>query len=370
MKVLIVGYYKPPKLGVGVYMDCLIPELLKACKKDCTFELMTNKQFVELACVDLGNFAAIHVMDSLSSSLKTIFYMLFVFPFFCRFRKYDAILLLSNPIVSFGIKNAISVIHDLNEFEDKKKYGLLRSFYRRRIMLDGAVKNSKRIIAISWHVHRQIGKFFRGKYIEKTTVIHNGIAGTVSENNHELLNRSSENTYLIVGRIDPSGKNLWRALDLFKSLQRVEENNLILVGGINDSTRKEANRFLQIVNEEQNIKYMGYISTEELKALYKKVKATIFYSKMEGFGFPLLEAFSYGCPVITHPDNDAARELSEGMDISVEEQLIRNPSSLKQFVNSKINKIDKEKLKEISQKYNWENVANNYVQVLEETICR
>ena len=45
--------------------------------------------------------------------------------------------------------------------------------------------------------------------------------------------------------------------------------------------------------------YLGYITDEEKKYLYKHADCFVFPSLYEGFGIPVQEAINYGCPVIT-----------------------------------------------------------------------
>ncbi len=47
-----------------------------------------------------------------------------------------------------------------------------------------------------------------------------------------------------------------------------------------------------------NVHTLGYINDHELKALYENAFAFIFPSTYEGFGLPVLEAMSCGCPVL------------------------------------------------------------------------
>jgi len=44
--------------------------------------------------------------------------------------------------------------------------------------------------------------------------------------------------------------------------------------------------------------YLGRIHDRELAGLYRRATALVFPSKYEGFGLPVLEAMSLGCPVI------------------------------------------------------------------------
>lgn len=46
------------------------------------------------------------------------------------------------------------------------------------------------------------------------------------------------------------------------------------------------------------IRHLGFVSEPLLRQLYQKARALVFFSLYEGFGMPLLEAFSAGTPVI------------------------------------------------------------------------
>ena len=46
------------------------------------------------------------------------------------------------------------------------------------------------------------------------------------------------------------------------------------------------------------IRFIGRVSDSELKTLYQNARFFLFPSLTEGFGFPVLEAMSCGCPVI------------------------------------------------------------------------
>jgi glycosyltransferase involved in cell wall biosynthesis len=49
---------------------------------------------------------------------------------------------------------------------------------------------------------------------------------------------------------------------------------------------------------QDRVHFLGYVSDGELKALYKHAIAYVFPSLWEGFGLPILEAYSCGCPVL------------------------------------------------------------------------
>jgi len=62
-----------------------------------------------------------------------------------------------------------------------------------------------------------------------------------------------------------------------------------------------SNRIFQNPGElpkNSNLKMLGYVDSQELKALYKNALGFLFPSLYEGFGLPILEAMACGCPVL------------------------------------------------------------------------
>ncbi|MFN2594923.1 MAG: glycosyltransferase family 4 protein [Actinomycetota bacterium] len=49
---------------------------------------------------------------------------------------------------------------------------------------------------------------------------------------------------------------------------------------------------------QDRVKRLGYVAGSELDALYREAAALVFPSRFEGFGAPILEAWTRGCPVI------------------------------------------------------------------------
>ena len=92
---------------------------------------------------------------------------------------------------------------------------------------------------------------------------------------------------LWTGTVEPR-KNLPRLLTAFAALDR--ELELVLVGprGWNED-----------VPISSNVKLLGFVPADDLRALYAGAEAFCFPSLMEGFGFPVLEAMAQGTPVVT-----------------------------------------------------------------------
>ncbi|MFP6581921.1 MAG: glycosyltransferase family 1 protein [Candidatus Hydrogenedentota bacterium] len=101
---------------------------------------------------------------------------------------------------------------------------------------------------------------------------------------------------LYVGTIEER-KNIRRMLEAFALLENYP-HRLVLVG--NEGWMSTSlTQLIEDLKLSDRVLLPGYIPHEDLSALYKAADAFVFPSLYEGFGFPVLEAFACGCPVIT-----------------------------------------------------------------------
>lgn len=377
-KVAIVGYYHGPRLGIGIYINQLMSRLKFYQGSIGQVVFYTNKNTRDnLSSLD-PNVKVVISSWLNAGSIPAIIFTAIIFPFMCLLRNIKIAVLLSNPIVLFRFIPTVSVIHDLNEFEVKFKYGVIRTFYRKYIMLKSAVGNSSRLIAVSGYTASQLKKYFPDVDMSRIHVIEQGVeleqvSGHMVDNvltEHALSERGY---FLIVGRIDPKGKSLYEAITLYSQLAVSNGpggQKLVLVGGINKSSQEEADKFLRFIKEDnelsENVIYLGYISDQALAGLYSKATAVIFLSKNEGFGFPLIEAFSQGCPVIYNQSCRVLDEHAEGAGIGVSEDEISNGLNydrLKVLYDPESRGELAMKMKSIAAKYNWERCATEYLEL-------
>ena len=82
-------------------------------------------------------------------------------------------------------------------------------------------------------------------------------------------------------------KNTTRIIEAYEKL-KTKNLKLVIVGG-NNKTNFET----------RGVIYTGYVSDLELVALYSGARALVYASLYEGFGLPILQAMSIGCPVVT-----------------------------------------------------------------------
>ncbi len=132
----------------------------------------------------------------------------------------------------------------------------------------------------------------------------------------KLKYKLPENFLLYVGDVTWN-KNLPRLIEAVGKL----DIPLVLVGKAlaNDNFDKNNpwNRDLSIVKDKikgnKKIIVLGFVDKNDLVGLYNLAKAFVMPSFYEGFGFPILEAMSCGCPVVTSKTGSIAEVAGESV---------------------------------------------------------
>lgn len=168
------------------------------------------------------------------------------------------------------------------------------------------LEKANAIIAISENTKRDLCRLYNVDE-NKIHVIYHG-APECNNTTSSCTNRLIDAPYfLYIGRRD-TYKNFNQTLSDFCNFhQRHPEVKLVCTGHDFDFSEKERIRMLGLT---KSIFHM-YVSDEELISLYTFALAFIFPSLYEGFGMPILEAFSYGCPVLLN-NKSCFPEIAEG----------------------------------------------------------
>lgn len=117
----------------------------------------------------------------------------------------------------------------------------------------------------------------------------------------------------------------------------------VIAGGNNDKVfQKTANR-----NVPDNVRFIGYVSEQELKCLYKECKAFVFPSFYEGFGLPPLEALSAGASHLIVSDTEVMHELFGSSVIFI------NPNYYSYDISQMLEKDRNGRKDAVLSKYSW-----------------
>jgi glycosyltransferase involved in cell wall biosynthesis len=157
-----------------------------------------------------------------------------------------------------------------------------------------AAERSDRIIAVSAFTAAQVEGLLKVER-SRIRVIPHGVhmPGPLPE---PRQNPTRENMVLSVGAIQKR-KNVARLVQAFERLPNSWK--LVLAGSTEGYGAAEELRAVERSPRRAGIQVRGYVSAEELDALYRCARIFAFPSLDEGFGMPMLEAMAHQVPVIT-----------------------------------------------------------------------
>ena len=104
---------------------------------------------------------------------------------------------------------------------------------------------------------------------------------------------------LFVGTIEPR-KNLKGLLEAFARLKqkKVFDGNLVVIG-MAGWKGEGVTGLIEHLGIKDDVIFPGFVSNDELRVFYNLAEVFVFPSFYEGFGYPILEAFSCGAAVVT-----------------------------------------------------------------------
>lgn len=188
-------------------------------------------------------------------------------------------------------RNQTVTIHDAAVSAVPHAFSLaFRTWYKMMFMWLG--RSLKQIFTVSEFSKKELHKYY-GIPLNKIHVTYNGIDHIKNlEVDEGIIDREDlkEKKYVLaVSSMNPS-KNFSLVLDVARLMPDVE---FIIAGGSNAKVFKAAG-----LDVPQNARLIGYVSDEELMALYRHASVFVYPSLYEGFGIPPLEAMMCGCPVV------------------------------------------------------------------------
>lgn len=231
-----------------------------------------------------------------------------------------------------------------------------------------SARNAAKIFTISNASKSDILTVYKKKS-QDVYVTHLGIKPTTMQ--HELTKAELEkkfgitgNYILFVGTLQPR-KNIARLIEAI-SLIKEKEVQLVVVGKkgwLYEDILRAPEKF----GVSQRVKFLDFVSDEDLPSLYKHAEVFVLPSLYEGFGLPVLEAMKNGCPVITsnisslpeaggdaavYVDPQSVEDIAEKIDMVLKDEKMRDTMRKKGLEHIK--------------KFSWEKTARETLEILEE----
>ena len=291
--------------GIGMYIYCFVEALAK--QKDFEIHLASDvMESDELKALSNYSSITVHTYGKYVKKSFSVWKYTFFLKKIINTIKPQVFWEMNN-LLPMRVKNPfgkyILTIHDVFPISIPEYYGKMYPLYFKRGLrlsldcCDGAV-------FVSETARREAASFFESINRLKTLV------GYIIVPPIPYVNIPRSDFFFYVGNLENrKGTDI-----LLKAYEQYVlsggKRDLYLAGSVRDSNIRLM--LEEITKKTDKVHYLGYISTEERNKLFQSCGCFLFPSRAEGFGIPVIEALSCGCPVIAS-NLDIFKELEGDM---------------------------------------------------------
>lgn len=320
-KILIdVFYLHVAQTGIKTYILSLCREVEKNPESEFEYIISPNFRKVERSSFFRGK------TSKWKNLLFQFLYLIrkqLVLPFLSYYHKASIVFSpdILSPWVARGKK--VSVIHDTFFWDNPEHYQALWLKYYLFFLNKGLKKNGA-IVTITEHSKnrlREIGLF-------ENVPIQVAYPASGLQSSSKIKDDPFPFPYFLHVGVMEKRKNLGMLIEAFAQLVKEPEFanlKLVLVGQRGPrETLDDFDNLQELVREyslQEKVIFPGYLSENELKRYFSNALAYVFPSKNEGFGLPVLEAFSFDLPVIIS-NQGALKEVAGNAGLVLKENSV------------------------------------------------
>ena len=263
-----------------------------------------------------------------------------------------------NIIPFFTPPPIVTIIHDL-VFLEHPELHTGKTVVAHRFAAKRAVKRAHVVISGTQATLSKIKELFP-KVRSRLAVVRWGVDhaiynSNVRANDREVLSRFGlldKKYFIFVGRLEAK-KNIGSLLEAFRDVKKKRDNIELVLAG------EKSGEF-----NFEGISVLGYQKSDVVAALFRHALAFVFPTKYEGFGLPVLEAQSCGCPVIVS-DIPVLREVSGGAALFVSPDSKSVAASMFSLIDDEIKRqsLMREGLANAA-KFNWGKTAREVLDLI------
>jgi len=363
MKIAVIGTRGFPNIQGGVEKHC---EILYSLIAGAGHQIIVfrRKPYVKKSPeAQVGNIRFIDLWCPTRQSLEALTHS-FISAFICLFFRPDIVHIhnigpsLIIPLLKIGGLPVVVTYHSPN-YEHSKW-----SWFARAMLRLGEYFTRRLTDMVIFVSH--------GKYLElqcKNKVhIPNGVEVPIKAERKDFLQRMKiipEQYVLGVARFAPE-KGLH---DLIAAFHKLEGDYQLVIAGDADHETDYSRKLKQSAAGDERVVLTGYITGEPLRQVFSHARLFVLPSYHEGLPIALLEAMSYGLPVLVS-DIPANREV----DLPPERffrcgDVPDLTDRLKSLLHKEITPEEQAAYRQqIEAKYNWEKIAEQTIGVYEKTI--
>jgi alpha-1,3-rhamnosyl/mannosyltransferase len=221
-----------------------------------------------------------------------------------------------------GKARHVITVHDMTSFSMPQHQVRLRSSLPYVKLLAASVSRADRICVPSHATRQELQQYFPEVESDRIRVIPHGVGEEFHPADAEQIAGVRAGLHiewpyiLYVGTLGRR-KNLPHLLESYRNLIREGEiaEHLVLAG-LRESGNPDILRKLESPELRGRVHLLGYVSKEDLPALYSGARLFVYPSLKEGFGFPPFEAMACGVPVVVSDAPALTENLSGAVEIA------------------------------------------------------
>jgi len=182
----------------------------------------------------------------------------------------------------------------------------------------------------------------------------------------QVLENLEPGYILSVGRPDPH-KNFAGLINAYAQLSKIRQgqHKLVLAGPQDKRYTPQLKQLVSQLKLNDHIIFTGSVPSQALPQLYQNACIFALPSLYEGFGLPIIEAMSYGTPVLTSNQGSMPEVSGKAALLINPEQPHAIARGLEQLLSDQNLAAQLAKLgKTQAQKFSWSKTATDLVQVL------
>lgn len=248
---------------------------------------------------------------------------------------------------------------------DRKKWGkVAKTVLRMGEKLGGKFANE--VIVISSLISDIVWK----KCNRLSHVIYNGVTPLEPSDTRDFLRRinvESRKYILAVARFVPE-KGLH---DLINAFKKIQGSWKLVIAGEADHETEYSKKLRQMATEDERVVLTGYITGEPLNQVYSHAGLFVLPSYHEGLPIALLEAMSYGIPVVVSdiPANKEVNLPPERYFRCGDVADLKNRIEI--LIKKGLSKKERDDMQnEIAGKYDWEKIADQTIGVYRKALSQ
>ncbi len=353
--------------GVGLYAKNVIENMIRLAPDDEFILYANTRRGLEKNLPDYSFENVNNIISKFPNRLFNLSLALLNTPSLDKsFGNPDVIFMPNLNFAKFSKVPYVITFHDLTFELFPQHFSKRGILWHKMINPKRLAKNAKKIISVSHSTKEDLVNEYNLPS-EKISVVHHGFDSPDTN----MAIASNLKTILFLANIEPR-KNILSIIKSFINVASSIPHNLVIAGGQGwqyGKTREEAEKLINDSGLSNRVEFKGYVSFNERAVLYSKADLFLFPSLYEGFGLPILEAFSYGLPVITS-NLSSLPEIAGNAAILVDPYNINEISdAITEVIN---NKELREKLilrgQEQVNKFNWEKCARETLSVIKSAV--